>query len=181
MPVRKSHLRLIAIVAGLVAAFGAGVWWPMSHQIKKHRARIAEAEAELGITRGRTDGLAQLARQVDRLRAQVAMNNKVIPNHAEMAGILRELSLHIEALELTGQGITTLEMQDRDEVIVLPVELTFRGESEAVFAFVRRVERMRRMVQIDSLEIVRRPGESRQVDALVRLRTFFSPDEAGET
>ncbi len=181
MRASKSQVRLASIIAIAVAVYAALAWWPLMRDIQRTRQQIATGEKELGITRGRTDGLAQLAHRVDQLRARSAMNNKDIPASAEVAGVLRQLSLEIEAASLTGQGISTRESQKRDEVIELPVELSFAGPSTAVFGFVERIENMPRLIQVDSMQIQRNADKGGTVDAAVRLRTFFSPGQEGRS
>lgn len=175
MRVNQAKLKFAGILAFAAACFFALLWWPMVSSIKQVQAEIVQAEADLGLTRGRTDGLTQLAQRVDDLRAQAALNNKEIPDSAEMAAVLRQLSLQIERADLAGQGISTFDSEKRDEVIEVPVELTFSGRSPLVFSFVEQIEDMPRLVQVDSLQIATDPQDPRQVNARVRVRTFFSP------
>lgn len=177
MRVSKSQLRFAGGLLAGATLFAAVGWWPMVRDIRQIESQIAQAETDLGLTRGRTDGLAQLAMRVEDLRAQSAMNNKEIPQSAEMAGVLRQLSVQIEHASLTGQGISTLESRQREEVIELPVELTFSGQSQLVFGFVERIENMPRLIHVDSLRIARDATQKGQVNASVKLRTFFSPEQ----
>jgi len=161
----------------VVAVYAGLVWWPIVRDMKVLRKQIAQAQSDLGIARGRTDGLAKLAKRVDDLRARAALNNKVIPASSEMAAMLRRLSLEIEAAELTGQGMATLDTEHRRDVLERPVELTITGGSPAVFRFVQRVEDMRQLIHVDSVLIQRSAQTPNQVDAAVRIRTFFSNDQ----
>jgi len=177
MRVDKSQLRFGLIIAGLVAAYAVGLWWPQARRINKLHADIAEAETQLGLTRGRTDGLSQLADQVDDLRRQVETNNKEIPRHAELATVLRDISLQIESMDLTGQGISTQPTIERTDYVALPVDLTFSGSSVSAFRFIDRIESMRRLTQVESMEVRKMPDQPDQVQAMVKLKTYFSQSE----
>jgi len=155
MRVDKSQMRFGLIVAGLVVAYAAGLWWPQANAIKKFNGQIAEAEQQLGMTKGRTDGLAELATEVDDLRRMVETNNKEIPEHAELATVLRDISLQIESTNLAGQGISTKPTIEKPDYVALPVDLTFSGSSVSVFRFIDRVESMRRLTQVEGMRRTR--------------------------
>jgi Tfp pilus assembly protein PilO len=177
MRVSKQQMRLGVIVAGVLGLYFALAWWPIVRDMKNLRQDIVTAEESLGIARGRTDGLIKLAERVDELRARAAANNKVIPESSEMAAVLRRLSLEIEAAELTGQGMSTLDTEHRRDVIERPVELTLSGHSPAVFGFVERIEAMPQLIHVESVLIQRAKEEPRKVDAAVRIRTFFGSEQ----
>jgi len=177
MRVDKSQIRFGLIIAGLVAVYAGGLWWPQTRQIKSLNAKIAQAERDLGMTRGRTDGLSKLAAEVDELRRQIATNNKRIPRHAELATVLREISLQIETMNLTGQGISTRPTIEKPDYVALPVDLTFTGSSVAAMRFIDRMESMPRLTQVESFEIRKDPDKPDRVQADVKLMTYFSQSE----
>ena len=144
MRIDRLQLRTGLLILGLVAGYSAALWWPTHRQIQTLHTRINVAEQELGIVRDRTDGLAKLAEEVQKLRAEVKSSNKEIPEQGEMASMLRELSVQIENDNLAGQGINMLAAEAGDDYLTLPVELTFSGLSLDAFRFVNRLERMPR-------------------------------------
>jgi len=151
---RKPMLRYI--IAGLViAGVGTGLIAPRWAAIRAVRAEISKLEADLGIQRGRTDGLSALAMRVETLRERVESHNKVVPERVELAQLLRELNRRIEAEDLTSQGISTGRMEAGVETTALPLELTLSGDGPAIFRFIDRVESMPRVIQIDFLELKR--------------------------
>jgi Tfp pilus assembly protein PilO len=177
MLVDREQLRATIVVVAIVLVFVVGLWAPLSNRAGELEAEILKLEGDLGVTRGRTDGLGELASEVDRLQAKVAETNKLIPQQGELAGLLRELSTQIETEALTDQNLATGSQQVSDEYATLPVELTFSGDSPAVFRFVRRVERMPRLVQVERLFIDRRDEAEGVVSAEMDLKTFFYTTE----
>ena len=181
MSIDRSQLRFTLIVIGLVAAFGVGVWGPTYWQIRSVKQQIAHTESELGITRGRTDGLAMLAHEVDHLRQEASGDMKTIPTHANLADVLRELSTQIEAEKLTSQGISTPETVTTDDHTELPVQLTVKGSSHSVFALIGRVEDLPRLVQFDEVEIERDDKAPGQVRASLKLTTYYGTQEGSRS
>ena len=174
MRIDRLQLRTGLIILGLVAGFAAAGWWPAQRQKQTLRNRIDVAEQELGIARNRTDGLAKLAEEVQKLRDEVKSSNKEIPEQGEMASMLRELSVQIENENLTGQGINMLAAEAGADYLTLPVELTFSGQSLDAFRFVNRLERMPRLVQVESMTMRREPNsKGDRIKTSMRLNTFF--------
>lgn len=190
MSSERKQLLPYAIASLLVVGVGLGLILPLYAKTRDVRSEIAQLEHDLGIQRGRTDGLSALAMQVADLREQAARNNKTIPSQIELANLLRELDDQIEAERLTSRGISTEQAVEQEETTRLPLELTLYGPAPAIFRFIDRVESMPRMIQVDELEIERdfaaenrrrsdaeiKPGH---VEARVRLNTFYSGRDGG--
>ena len=174
MRIDKIQLRTALVVVGLVIAYAGILWWPAHQDIKSLRASIKEAERELGIALDRTDDLARLTDEVQKLRDEVTSSNKEIPEQSEMASMLRELSVQIENENLAGQGINMLAAEAGTDYLTLPVELTFSGQSLDAFRFVNRLEKMPRLVQVESMTMRREAGSKNdRVKTSMRLNTFF--------
>lgn len=180
MPVDKAQLRFALVVVGLVAVYAAGLMWPQVRAFRELNGRIAQAEQELGLTKGRTDGLAILAGEVDALRRAAGENNKEIPNHEELAKVLHDISVQIEAENLTGQGISTQPTVEKQDYVTLPVDLTFRGNSVSVFRFIDRIEAMPRLMQVESVNVIKNADDPSTVQAVLRLMTYFRQGEGGK-
>jgi len=181
MQLDNRQLRFGLFIAGLVGVYVVGLWWPQQRSISARQSEIAEYEQQLGLTKGRTDGLTQLVGEVDDLRRLIATNNKEIPEHAELANVLREISLQIETMKLTGQGISTRPTVEMDDYVMLPVDLTFKGESTSVFRFIDRIESMRRLTQVESIEVLKSIDTPGEVQANVKLNTYFSQSEGSKS
>lgn len=178
MRIDHKQMRMSLIIVGLAVAYVGLLWWPVQNDIGALRAKIAKSEQELGIARDRTDGLAKLAEEVNRLRHEVAGSNKEVPAQSEMAAMLRELSVQIESENLTGQGINMLAAKAGEDYLTQPVELTFSGRSLDAFRFVNRLENMPRLVQVESVAMRQEPDSGGQrVKASLRLNTFFYTPE----
>jgi Tfp pilus assembly protein PilO len=174
MSTDRKQLLQYAIAVLVVGGIGLGLIMPLWHNTKQTRLEIGQLERDLGIKRGRTDGLSALAMEVDGLRSRIAANNKVIPPRIELAEVLRELSVQIESENLVSQGISTEAAVDGTDYTALPLELTLSGRAPAIFRFVDRIESMPRMIQVNSLDIETDKPTDQAVEAKVKLHTFYS-------
>ena len=181
MSIDRSQLRFTLNVIALIAVFVGGLWGPTFWQIRRIHQQIAKAESDLGIKRGRTDGLAILAHEVERLRRTIATNRKTIPVRSDLADVLRDLSTQIEAEKLTSKGISTPATVTAVDHTEMPVQLTVKGSSTAVFALVRRVENLPRLIQFDSLTVQRDEKSPGQVQASMKLTTYYGTQEASRS
>jgi Tfp pilus assembly protein PilO len=177
MPAERFNLRLGLIGLGVLLAVGVGLWLPTWLGIESLRVDITRAEQRLGIARGRTDGLARLARQVDQLRTQVANNSRIIPEQAELASVLRKLSVQLDHHRLTGKGMSTGEPKPIEDCLGLPVGMTVAGDGRNVLAFIESVEQMPRMIQVDAYELDAGDEHRGRVEARIQLTAFYSPAE----
>ncbi len=175
----RLHLKIGLIVFVVIVLGGVGLWLPAWLNIKDMHGQIAKAEEQLGIARGRTDGLAQLAREVEQLRSQVATNNRIIPAQAELANVLRQLSVQLDEHGLTGKGMSTGEARPVADCQGLPVSLTVTGRGQDVLKFVQSVESLPRMIQVESLAMGTGKDQDGRVEADLELTTFFSSSEQG--
>ncbi len=158
----------------LVGLFTGLVWWPAHSGIRQLRTDISEAEEKLGIARDRSDGLALLAGEVERLRERKNSTNKVIPMADEKAEVLRTLSVYVEDQNLTDRNMSTDPEQATENYLVMPVHIEFTGDSLAAFEFVHRLESMTKMVQVEELDMRMPDPTVPDVRTSLKLNTYFA-------
>lgn len=177
MSIDRRTLWMLGGLVLAVAAYAGGVWWPSQSRMRQLRQDIAQAEKDLGIARDRTDGLSRLVGEVDDLRARVNSTNKIIPVADEMASVLRTLSVYVEDQDLAGQGLSTEPTIVAPNYLTMPVRIQFTGDSLSAFEFVHRLESMPKMVQVEELEMKKQEGTDGDVQATLKLNTYFTATE----
>lgn len=179
MSVDRHQMRWGIAIAVVIGVFVFGMWVPGRYRVKSARADIQQAEEQLGIARGSAAALAELAREVDQLRREAEMQNKVVPDRSSLASLLRQLSMQIDSAGLTGEGVSTGKATITAESISMPIELSLVGRSVQVFELVRRIERLPSMLHVEELVLENDPDEPGRVEASLTIRAFFSPEESG--
>ncbi len=181
MRMDKVQLKWMILFAVCAIVIGGVVWWPAQRRISTLKGEIASAAHDLRLVQNRSDGLSALADQVGRLRQQMAARHKKIVTQEQLSELLRELSLEIEAAQMSGQGMSTGKSQLEEDWVVLPVEISCTGTSTDVFDLVNRIERMPWMLHIDQLEIERDKDDPAMVEAELHLTAYFQPEEGGSS
>jgi len=183
MKVDRTQAVMLGVILAMVAGFAAMVWWPMHSEARQKRDRIKSLESKLSLIEDRRRALGRLEEEVERLRRRVETQTRTIAPADQMPEILRQISLHIEASGLEGEGITTGEAIDKRHVRALPVELTVGGPGPEVFRLIRSIESMPRLVQVDRLKVGRleAPGydDDPTVHAELRLTAYLASQAGG--
>jgi Tfp pilus assembly protein PilO len=172
MRVNRTTKQIYAGLGAVVLCIALGLWWSVA-RAGRLQEQIDKTEVQLGIARGHADELARLAREVTALRDQLGDASKTVPDREEMASVMRELSLQIDSQALADQGMSTLTARPSDDYVTLPVEITFGGDSQSVFDFVRRVEHMPQLMQFESLAVRSEQVDTGQVKSALRLNLYF--------
>ncbi len=179
MRIDRKQVRFGLIIVGVVSVFVVGLLGPLEYGMSRVREKIVEAEDELGIVKGHTDGLVKLAYEVDELREQVNRTNKVIPKTDKMPSMLSDVCVQIEHRNLDKQDMNTGTVTKTDEFVSMPIALKIDGSSGSVFEFIGRLEEMTNLVQITSVVMISNPGISDVVHAEVCMTAFFSDSLEG--
>lgn len=190
MHIDKSHLITLGVVAVLIAGFCLGVWLPESRRVSTYRDRIAAAEEKLGPNFNQPTALTQRQSHLQSLREQLREEERIIPESAEIAALLRELSQAIADQDLDRQEVQTRTALHHLHYSEIPVELDLEGGFPSVYGLIDHVESMSRLTRVDALNLRvqtetpaatatavggSEPIPSPAVRASMRLASFFTP------
>lgn len=187
MHLEKDQWLTVGAIAGLLAAFAGGVWWPQSGQRAQYEARAAAAEAELGIGSVDPKAMAAWHEQVEDLRTTLASAKGHVPSRDDMSEVLTGLTRSMTAFGVTGPQVQVREAQAGPNYHTIPFMLEFEGTFPAAYGVVKRIEAMPRLIRIDELELQpvtetdATPGAVRQLEARLRLSTFYSTTSTART
>jgi Tfp pilus assembly protein PilO len=155
----RQQLILVAVgMAGLLTA-GAGLLiWPAYRENHEIHARIDMLTRKAGELDTRHAEAAKLEQQLDALRAHVHSELKIIPDAPDIAGLIRKLSLPVDGLSVHDQefvaGQSSSALLAPDEAIqATPLTIELTATFETIFALLRSVESMDRLVRIASVHM----------------------------
>lgn len=180
MSIERDQWRTLMVLGVIAGVFTLAFWLPNHLHEGRLYAKLAQADASLSGEGHRPEKLAGLVRQVADLQAVTHQSQKYVPQSDELAELLRQLSMELQAQRVVGQEIQTSAIIHGDTYSVIPVTLRFEGSFPAVYGFLQRVESMRRMIRITRLEV---DGDVQRVDqplsVRVELYTFFARPSGG--
>jgi Tfp pilus assembly protein PilO len=184
------HL-MIAITGGLLVILlgGALLVWPSYRKAHAIRQEVVELREKISGLAGQTGKVEQLADELEAARRRVGEDLKFVPETADVAGLMRKLSLPVDGRTVLDQTFTAgnpcdaVLGEDFDER-VLPLTVDMEATFDSVFALICAAERMDRLVRVSSVRVAaERPGGGPEVPMLtasVGLEVVYDPPAAEE-
>ena len=179
---RKHFLISIAVALAALLLGGAVLVWPTVAKRQAVRAEIESLERKIKGVSDEAKTVSRLEEELADLRRRASEEMKQIPSSPDMAGIMRRLSLPVDGRTVRDQTFTAgspmpaISGEETPEA-GLPLTVDMEADFEAVFALLRTAERMDRLVNVQSLNLV----SPRAQDVLnTRQRRRASDAEAAE-
>ncbi len=177
---------LIAICGSLSVLIlgGALLVWPSLKETQATRQEITLLQKKIMGLAEQTKTVEALADELNLANLRVESELKVIPQAADIAGLMRKLSLPVDGSTVLDQTFTAGNPNDAvigEEFIerAMPLTVDMEATFESVFALIRSVETMDRLVRVSSVRMaVDRTGNEPDVpvlDASVGLEVIYKP------
>ena|GEM_PF-6290311 len=146
---------MVGIAVVITAVFGFLLLGPWQHRLAGLRASIADMEEQLA--RGTIDvaELSEIETQLERAADLLTDYRTRVPLAAEVGDFVEAVSAVAERLGLRDRNIVPLAAERHGRVTVLPFRIAFDARFDAVFNFLRKVERLPRAARVTELVIVR--------------------------
>ncbi|MEE2971941.1 MAG: type 4a pilus biogenesis protein PilO [Planctomycetota bacterium] len=168
----KLGIREYAYLAVLVAVPLASwffVFQPRNTDIVNARREIASME----VTLARLDTLAgtvgDVRASIHEAEGRLADFGRIIPNAEEVEDLLAEMNRIGQRHELSIASIRAIKQTEVQGYIEIPHRVEISGDFEGIYRFLADLERLPRLVRVQSLEIERNLLDAGRVDG---ERTF---------
>lgn len=155
----KHMVMTIVIPFVLLCAGVAGLVWPTYRQVHETRQEIAVLERKVDSLPQVTETVETLAEDLDRLQLELDRELKVIPEHAEIASLIRRLSLPVDGRTVLDQTFTTgsanpaIAGEQEPDVLAMPLTVDMEANFDSLFAMIRAAESMERLIRVSSVRI----------------------------
>lgn len=181
----SKHL-MIAVAGGLLVLLlgGALLVWPNYREARAIRQEVVELRGKISGLAGQTGKVEQLADELEAARRRVGEELKLVPETADVAGLMRKLSLPVDGRTVLDQTFTAGNPCDAVpgesfSERALPLTVDMEATFDSVFALICAAERMDRLVRISSVRVAaERPGDGPDVPMLtasVGLEVVYDP------
>ncbi len=185
---------LLIAVAGLVVIVllgGAVLVWPSNREAGVLTEQIARLQKKITALSIRNKQVAQLDREVQEAARRRDAQCKRIPTSPQIADLIGRLSQEVDGVTVHDQRFTagapydaTIGLESAVRAAPLTIDMVARFDS--VFALIRAVETMDRLVRV-ALVRLHRPREADDTEdgplvaATIRLEVVFEPLQVKET
>ena len=184
------HLALgVAATLAVAAAASALFIWPNYREARAVRLQVAELQGRVSALGSRTKAVERLAEDLHAARMRVQHDLKVIPETADIAGLIRKLSDTIDAVNVVEQTFTAGTPGEAiiggdSPAMMMPVTADMRATFESVLALIRKAETMGRLVRVSSVRLLCKREEQKTdvplLHASVGLEVVYEPADTVE-
>ncbi len=168
---RRSILWATGILVA-TAAFGGLVVRPQLGRLATLSAMIDREQAEITVGQNSPQSIAQLQQEVEELARRAAQFDRQIPRDADLGGFLQSLAEFAQAHQLRPDSIKPGVPVAYAEVTGLPIAIRVRGPFQAIFDWVKDIEQLPRLTQMERCAVTAE-AESDAVTAELDFRVFF--------
>lgn len=163
-----------AIAAGLFALSGLGVALPAlltGGEVEQETHSLLD---EIAAIEARSLSTEALAVELAESRARFSAEHKLVPDKPDVAGLIRQLGGDSHEDEQTQrQTLTTGQVQQEDNIKLLPVILETRGVFPDAFELVHRIEQLDRLTRLRRVTVTRDSSDRQVIRTTIQLDAFF--------
>ena len=145
------HIAAGTAVVGVI--FALGVFLPHARRYARLESQVHAAELAVDAASDRLDTLAETHRRVEEDQELLKIFNEAVPNEDHMGAFLESVDRIAAEQGLADMNVVPRPPIVADAVRCRPIEMSFRGDFNAVYAFVRQVESLPRIAAIQRLEL----------------------------
>ena len=191
------HMAMGTLTVCVIVALAVMLFiWPNYREAKTVRAQVADLRARASTLLAREKAVERLAGDVHTAREHIVSDLKVIPETADVAGLIRKLSDAIDGVNVLDQtftaGTPSAALAGASaggaHAMATPVAADMRATFDSVFALLRKAESMDRLVRVASVRLLCKRDDQKGAKtsdvpvlaASVSLEVVFEPLDSQE-
>lgn len=149
----RDNLIIVGILLAALLGAAVLVYLPQRRQLQDLQSRIASQKLHLIDTAKKTSTVPHMVRQVEGMKKRYSNFDRRLPKRIELGGFLREISNNLSKERLSNQLIEPSSPSRAELFHTLPIILRFEGSYPALASFLKRLDRMERLTQVQKLLI----------------------------
>ena len=157
------HAQLGAVAA--IALAGVGAFWyfyasPAQAQLATKRAAVTKLQTQIKEGLATAKRLPEFRREVTVLEAQLDRLRTVLPEEQDVADLLRRVQAMATQSNLKISGFTPAAVTRREMHAEWPIGLKLEGNYHDIGAFLERVSKFPRIINVGAIHIAARPEQT---------------------
>jgi len=175
----RDNLMVIGALLAVVVVATVFIYLPQMREVSRLRARIAEEKLHLSDCSQQARGVPGLVREVQAMRTRYSNFDRRLPKKKELGEFLREISGNVTGENLWNHVIEPGNPTRTSLFHTLPITLRFRGSYLSLANFLKRLDEMERLTQVQRLNVISPTGsdsaaEPQKVDAELLMNIYFT-------
>ena len=167
---RKIFLAGMALAGVLLIMFG---YVPIAWQKYVIRKALARQSLPIEQVHESIEQAAILEKQIEQLKGRVQEFEKYVPQDPQFASLWRQIADLIAEHDLENQQVRPGNEVQYDDFNVVSLDIQCTGSLPKIFAFVRSLEQMDRLIRIDSMELTNDKELTGQLTFSAKAEAFY--------
>lgn len=147
---KRVHLILGVTIATSVFTFGA--YLPKSRRLADLHGRIAGLERQVLAGGEQLRSAASMHAELTSALGELESFDEAVPASEDVGVFLEAVSQIADELGLTDRNIVPGKALASPRVSLLPIEMSFGGDFESLYAFLQRIESLPRVARVKRME-----------------------------
>jgi type IV pilus assembly protein PilO len=148
------QLGVSALIAVLLCGGFYYFWYADALETeKKQQARLADLQKQIRALEATANKLPEFQREVQALEARLETLKRILPPEKEMPDLMRRVQYLAAQSSLAIRSFTPGAPVQKDFYQEIPISLSFEGTYHNMGAFLDRISRMSRLVNMGNLKI----------------------------
>jgi type IV pilus assembly protein PilO len=148
------QLGVSAVIAALLCGGFYYFWYSDALETqKKQEAKLAELQKQIRALEATANKLPEFQREVQALEARLETLKRILPPEKEMPDLMRRIQYLAAQSSLSITKFNPAAVAQRDFFQEVPVNLDLQGTYHNLGAFLDRVSRMSRLVNVGNIKI----------------------------
>jgi type IV pilus assembly protein PilO len=145
---------------------------------KKQEARLAELQKQIRALEATANKLPEFQREVQALEARLETLKRILPPEKEMPDLMRRVQYLAAQSSLNIKKFNPAAVSQKDFYVEVPINLDLQGTYHNLGAFLDRVSRMSRLVNVGNVKIKaqNKPTISSTITASAVAMTYVYKD-----
>lgn len=161
----KQQLLILAAAAVMLGGFAGLRYVPALHQKQTLAARMEQQRLEMEEIQTYSELLPELRNQQDTLKSNLEQFARKIPLDRDFAKLWQQIADAMNACRLRDQWVQPGTETRKGRFCCIPLTIECKGSLEQVFAFLKAVEEMDRLIRMEDVKL----ENGKEFDATLKM------------
>jgi len=173
---KKQQLMIFVVAVLLAADFIFFGFSPLRKRLKA--VNQARTDQRLVIAKAATEQmqLSNLKEQLQKLESTIGNYQVNVPADRDLGSFLQQIANLMSQHNLTEQIVAPGEEIKADKLSCIPVNMQCKGKLDQIFKFYKQLQRLDRLVRIESVRLVNSDDLSGQISMQTKAVVYYRPN-----
>jgi Tfp pilus assembly protein PilO len=173
----KQQALIVLAAVVMLTGFGGLRYLPLFRQKQAMAARMQQQSLQMDDIQTHSCLLPELRHQKKQLEDGLSEFTQKIPQGRDFARLWQQIADAMNTCRLSDQWVQPGTEQQAGRLNCIPLAIECKGSMEEIFAFVKSVEEMDRLMRMEDLKLENSPEFSGHLKMTARVLVYYRPEE----